>query len=269
VHGIGDAVWALGMLAIAFLIGRAVRTRHVRIDALQEEAAEREARHLQQVAAATAAERAAIARELHDIVAHAVSVVVIQAQAGARALPDRPHVAAETLTSLEESARSALVDLRRLLTVLGDDSNGRGAGPLGSLGQLAELARTFTGTGIDVTMRVPDSLPHLTPAAELAAYRVVQEALTNAARHARGSRVEVTLELDGDTLDLRIINSSGTPAPVVAGLGAGRGLIGMRQRLDLVGGRLISAEPYDDGYQVHACIPVDANAQLPREEAVA
>jgi len=269
VHGIGDAVWGLGMLAVAFLIGRAVRARQVRIGALQDEATEREARHRQQVAAATAAERAAIARELHDIVAHAVSVVVIHAQAGARALPDRPHMAAASLSSIEDSARTALLDLRRLLTVLGDDSNDRGVAPLGSLGQLGELVRTFIGSGIDVTLHVPDALPHLNPAAELAAYRVVQEALTNAGRHARGSHVEVTVTVDGDSLDLRIVNSPGTAAAGVAELGSGRGLIGMRQRLDLVGGRLISAAPRHGGYQVHACLPVGANELLPREESLA
>jgi signal transduction histidine kinase len=269
VTGVSDVVWALGMLAIAFLIGRAVRARHVRISALQDEAAEREARHLHDVAAATAAERAAIARELHDIVAHAVSVVVIQAQAGARALPDRPQVAADTLSSIEDSARTALVDLRRLLTVLGDDSNGRSAAPLGSLGQLGDLVQTFAGTGITVTMRVPDSLPNLTPAAELAAYRVVQEALTNSARHAPGSDVTVSLELFADTLELTITNSPGMAVPTIAGLGAGRGLIGMRQRLELVGGRLISAEPLHGGYRVRACIPVGANERLSREESVA
>lgn len=269
VHGVGDAVWTFGMLAISFLIGRAVRARQIRIGALQDEASEREVRHLQQVAAATAAERAAIARELHDIVAHAVSVVVIQAQAGARALPDRPDVAGATLTSIEDSARTALVDLRRLLTVLGDDGAGRGVAPLGSLGQLDELVRTFAGSGIDVALHVPDTLPHLNPAAELAAYRVVQEALTNAARHARGSKVDVTLTLDGDSLDLRIVNSAGTAAAGVAGLGSGRGLIGMQHRLDLVGGRLISAAPLSGGFEVHACLPVGANELLPRADSLA
>lgn len=267
VHGVGDAVWMLGMLAIAFLIGRAVRARQVHIGVLQDEAAQREARHREQVAAATAAERAAIARELHDIVAHAVSVVVIQAQAGARALPDHPDAAASTLTTIEDSARTALADLRRLLTVLGDDDGQRSAAPMGSLTQLGELAQTLANSGIDVTLDIGDRLPRLTPAAELAAYRMVQEALTNAARYAPGSHVEVTVCVIGGNLDLRVVNSPGTPTTGMADLGAGRGLIGMRQRLDLVGGRLVTAAPTGGGYEVHACIPVTAN-ELVRAEPV-
>ena len=265
VHGFGDAVWMLGMLAIAFLIGRAVRARQVHIGVLQDEATQREARHREQVAAATTAERAAIARELHDIVAHAVSVVVIQAQAGARALPDHPDAAANTLTTIEDSARTALADLRRLLTVLGDDDGNRGAAPIGSLAQLDELGQTFVGSGIDVTLEMGDQLPRLTPAAELAAYRIVQEALTNAARYARGSHVDVTVCVIGGNLDLRVVNSPGTAMPGVADLGAGRGLIGMRQRLNLVGGRLVTAAPADGGYEVHASIPVAVNELVQAE----
>jgi signal transduction histidine kinase len=268
VHGFGDAVWMLGMLAIAFLIGRAVRARQVHIGVLQDEAVQREARHRQQVAAATAAERAAIARKLHDIVAHAVSVVVIQAQAGARALPANPDVAAGTLATIEDSARTALADLRRLLTVLGDDDASRGAAPMGSLAQLDELVQTFAGSGVDVTLDMGDALPQLTPAAELAAYRVVQEALTNAARYARGSHVAVTVSIIGGNLELRVVNIGGTPAAGVSDLGAGRGLIGMRARLDLVGGRLVTAEPTDSGYQVHACIPVAENELVAQPERV-
>ena len=118
-------------------------------------------------------------------------------------------------------------------------------------------------------LQVPDDVPRLTPAAELAAYRVMQEALTNAARYARGSNVIATLSLEGDSLDLRIVNSPGTGTPGVDKLGAGRGLIGMRQRLELVGGRLISASPYEGGYVVHACIPVAANELARQEESVA
>src|SRR6185437_12333434 len=123
VHGLSDAVWALGRPAIAWLIGWARRTRVRRIGALESEALQAERRHAEQVAAATAAERAAIARELHDIVAHAVSVIVIQAQAGSRALPARTDVAADVLTTIESSARTALAELRRLLTLLSDDGD--------------------------------------------------------------------------------------------------------------------------------------------------
>jgi len=269
VHGPGDVVWALGMVAIAFLLGRAVYARQHRIGALQDEAARRDQEHAQQVAAATAAERAAIARELHDIVAHAVSVVVIQAQAGARTLPHKPELAARTFDTIEDSARTALVELRRLLTVLsGADSGVAAPRPAGSLSQINELVRSFDASGLAIALTMQDPLPQLTPAAELAAYRVVQEALTNAARHARGSHVTVDVAVAGGAVTVRVVNTAGE-AGHLAGLGAGRGLIGMRERLHLVGGELVDAAPYDGGFRILASIPLGANEAAPAAESVA
>lgn len=260
VHNLGDAVWALGMLVIAFLLGRAVHTRQHRIGTLQHEAQEREKLHAEQVAAATAAERAAIARELHDIVAHAVSVVVIQSQAGARALPEKPELARQIFDTIEGSARTALTDLRRLLTLLSDggtDQPESARQPAGSLNQLGELIATFRGTDLDVRLNAPSQLPVLAPAAELAAFRVVQEALTNAVRYARGSSVDVELSTDGGELAIRVRDAGGVQTH--GALGTGRGLIGMEQRLRLVGGRLLRAGPQDDGFLVHATIPIAVN----------
>lgn len=270
VHGIGDVTWAIGMLAIAMLLGRAVHARQHRIGVLQREAERRDREHAGRIAAATAAEREAIARELHDIVAHAVSVVVIQSQAGARALPDRPELAAQTLDTIESTARSALNDLRRLLTVLGSgDGSEASSRPLGSLSDLDELLATFERSGVSVRLDAPAPLPQLTPAAELAAYRVVQESLTNAARYARGSEVTVTLRDRDGALIIEVVNTAGETSPGVAGLGVGRGLIGMRQRLELVGGELLEAGPRGDGYAVSASIPRAANELQRVREPVA
>ncbi len=269
VHGVGDGVWTLGMLAIAFLLGRALHGRQRRISSLQLEAVEREKAHLGQVAAATAAERAAIARELHDIVAHAVSVVVIQSQAGARALPERPDLAARTLATIEETGRTALNDLRRLLTVLSPADGDPDSRPLGSLDQLDELVRTFQTSGLRIELERPAQLPRLAPAAELAAYRVVQEALTNAARYARGSTVTVSMSTGSGALEISIVNTVGEQVEHAEELGTGRGLIGMRHRLELVGGQLTHAEPLDDGYRVAASIPIGENELSREREPVA
>lgn len=271
VKGVGDVIWAAGMLAIAMLLGRAVRSRQHRIRVLQREAVLREREHAIKIAAATAAERAAIARELHDIVAHAVSVVVIQSQAGARALPSRPEAAAQTLGTIEATARTALNDLRRLLTVLSIDGESHEASshPLGSLADLNELVVTFARSGVDVHLEVPSTLPQLTPAAELAAYRVVQEALTNAVRYARGSQVTITLSETRGSLNIEVVNTAGEQVAGAAELGTGRGLIGMRQRLDLVGGALLRAGPQDGGYAVAAAIPLAGNTLSPAREPVA
>lgn len=269
VKGVGDVVWAVGLLIVAFMLGRAVHARQSRITAMQREALLREREHALAVAAAAAAERAAIARELHDIVAHAVSVVVIQSQAGARALPACPDIAARTLLTIEETARTALTDLRRLLTVLGDaESNDTQPRPLGSLAQLEELINTFRASGLDVRLNVPLDLPRLSAAAELAGYRVVQEALTNAARYARGSTVDVTLtDFDG-AVTVTVEDCGGQAIGRASELGTGRGLTGMQQRLELVGGRLLEAGLHEGGFRVVATIPIGENERVKTQEPV-
>lgn len=256
VHGIGDVVWALGMLVIAWLIGWALRARVHRIDTLEVQAVETERRHALQVAAATTAERAAIARELHDIVAHAVSVIVIQAQAGARALPGDIELAGQIFEQIETSGRTALTELRGLLTLLADTRAPADVHPAASLAQLDELVERCRASGLRVAVEVDRPLPPLSPLAELAAYRVVQEALTNTLRHAPGAAARVRLEHRGGQLEIEVADDGARPdSPPYEG-GSGRGLIGMRERLSLAGGQLVHAAPTQGGFRVHAVVPV-------------
>ncbi len=258
VHGVSDAVWALGLLAISFLLGRAVYARQHRIGSLEYEAAVAERRHADEVAAATTAERAAIARELHDIVAHAVSVIVIQAQAGARALPARADVAADVLATIESSARTALGELRRLLTLLSDDAVDATTHPVASLAQLPTLLDGCRRAGLTVTLDA-DSLPRLEPMSDLAAYRVIQEALTNVLRHAPGAAAAVTIRRHPDSIEVVVENSAvatGRAAASTVG-GSQRGLIGMRERLTMVGGKLVKAGPSASGYVIEAVVPIE------------
>ncbi|HXR42110.1 MAG TPA: histidine kinase [Acidothermaceae bacterium] len=257
VHGFSDAVWSLGLLAISFLLGRAVYARQHRIGSLEHAAVVAERRHADEVAAATAAERAAIARELHDIVAHAVSVIVIQAQAGSRALPTRIDVAADVLTTIESSARTALAELRRLLTLLSDDGDPATTNPVASLSQLPELLDRCRGAGLAVELDA-DQLPTLTPASDLAAYRVIQEALTNTLRHAPGAAAAVTVRRRRESIELVVTDNGGDGSAAASATdGTQRGLIGMRERLALVGGELVKAGPSASGYIVEAVIPVE------------
>jgi signal transduction histidine kinase len=228
----------------------------------------REERHTEQVAAATAAERAAIARELHDIVAHAVSVIVISAQAGSRALPAKIDVAAEVLTTIETSARTALAELRRLLTLLAADDESAATAPAASLRHLPDLLEGCRRSGLDVDVDL-DDLPSLPPASDLAAYRVIQESLTNTLRHAPGATAKLSIRRDGKFLDIVAIDEGASveTAKPDAGDGTGRGLIGMRERLAMVGGRLVGAGPHESGYRVHAIIPLDG-AELTTATAV-
>lgn len=251
--GIGDQTWVFGLGAVAILLGRAVHARQLRIGSLQDHAATAEVRHAAEVEGAIAAERGLIARELHDIVSHAVSVIVIQAQAGGRALPAAPDVAADALLAIEESARTAMAELRRLLTVLGPDLVAATVRPVASLAQLDDLLAQWRSAGLHIDIAT-DALPALPPSVDLVAFRIVQESLTNTARHAPGASAQVALTMRGDELDV-IARDFGERSPATES-GTGRGIIGMRQRVELVGGNLIAAGPCHDGFLVHARLPV-------------
>lgn len=253
--GIVDQTWVFGLAAVAILLGRAVHARQTRIGNLEVHVAAAEVRHAAEVEEAIAAERGVIARELHDIVSHAVSVIVIQAQAGSRALPAAPGVAADALSAIEDSARTAMVELRRLLTVLGPDVDAKAARPVASLTQLDDLLARWRAAGMHIDITA-DTLPTLPPAVDLAAYRIVQESLTNTARHAPGASTRLALTMRGDQLEV-IAHDSGDGSPPSKS-GTGRGIIGMRQRVDLVGGELIAAGPRPDGFLVHVRLPVPA-----------
>lgn len=255
VQGPSDYVFGLGLFAVAFVIGRAVHARESRIDVLQDDAHETEQLQAAMVAEATAAERSALARDLHDIVAHAVSVIVIQAQSGSRALPGDTDRAASALATIESSAREALTELRHLVTLTHDGPEG--LEPVWSLHNLPELVERVRGVGLRVELEVPAPLPCLTPSGDLAAYRVVQEAFTNTMRHAPGATARLRIRCDGDVVEI-IAEDDGSGGSTPPTVGAGRGLIGMRERLRLAGGELAEVGPVDGaGYRVRARIPLD------------
>jgi signal transduction histidine kinase len=252
VHGPGDWFWSAGFVAVALLLGAAVRTRQIRIFSLERDAERREREQQERVAQATAAERAAIARELHDIVAHAVSVIVVQAQAGVRSVRDDPDTTERLLETIETTGRSALDDLRRLLRLLSVE--GQPVDPSPGLAHLADLVDRFRGAGLAVELELPDPLPRLSTAADLAAYRLVQEALTNTVRHAPGAPAGVVVACNGAEVEVSVTDA-GSSSPPRDDLGAGRGLIGMRERVGLAGGRLLECGPTGQGFRVRAVLP--------------
>jgi signal transduction histidine kinase len=198
---------------------------------------------------------------LHDIVAHAVTVIVIQAQAGARALPDSVALAGEIFERIEASGRTALTELRGLLTLLADDTVAADTQPAASLGQIDELVQTCQTAGQQIELTIEGPLPPLSPVADLAAYRVVQEALTNTLRHAPGATTRLRLSRHGTMLQIEAEDDGGPhPTPSSAHNGAGRGLIGMRERLTLAGGHLVQAEHRDTGFVIRAEVPIVAEA---------
>jgi signal transduction histidine kinase len=210
-------------------------------------------------------ERARISRELHDVVAHHVSMIAVQAETARLTTPGLPAAGAQRLSAIGDTARAALIEMRRLLGVLREDSGDTTAyrQPQPGLAQLNDLldeVRDVSGVGARLIVR--GWLTTLDPGVELAAYRIVQEALTNARRHAPGSAVDVELEYDHDVLNLRIRdNGPGPPAEPAEGA-TGHGLLGMRERAAAVGGELSTGPAPGGGFLVQATLPAKAEAEV-------
>ncbi|MEV0388787.1 histidine kinase [Nonomuraea sp. NPDC050643] len=233
------------VLAACWLAGTWIRTRATR-EAERARLAE---------AAVIADERARIAGELHDVVTHHVTAMVVQADAAGFLVTDAPDQVAAGLASISGTGRQALAELRYLLGVLDDRGGESAGGPVRDpiAGGLAELVARARSAGQPVEL-VEDGAPRpMTGAAELAAYRVVQEALTNALKHALGRRTVVRIRHDRDEVDIEVSTEGppATPAPA----GAGRGLTGLRERVSVVGGDLRAGGSPDGGFTVRARIP--------------
>ena len=204
-------------------------------------------------------ERARISRELHDVVAHHISMIAVQAESARLTTPGMPAAGAQRLSAIGDTARSALSEMRRLLGVLREDADDEVAGrrPQPSLRQLAELLdATRDASGAGARLIVRGWLPPLDPGVELAAYRIVQEALTNARRHAPGAAVDVELHHTGHALAVRIRDNG--PGPPLASPDGGHGLAGMRERAAAVGGELRTGEAPGGGFLVIAKLPAEA-----------
>ena len=247
---------------VAMLIARrAVRDRELeaRTHAARAELAERE--HELRANQAIAEERARIARELHDLVAHNVSVMVIQAGAERHALGDREASTRETLGSIEEAGRQALSEARRLLGVLRRGDEREELSPQPSLAQIGSLVEQVRRAGLPVEMTVEGDAVALPAGVDLCAYRVVQEGLTNALKHAGPAHARVRVRYDPHTLEIDVSDDGrGDQAGHRNGdghdLGCGHGLIGMRERVALYGGELTSGPRDDGGFALHARLPL-------------
>ncbi|MFI8353227.1 sensor histidine kinase [Streptomyces cyaneofuscatus] len=213
-------------------------------------------------------ERARIARELHDVVTHNVSVMIIQAGAARKIMKISPEEAGEALLAVEAGGRSAMAELRHVMGLLtmADEGEGRDEGadlagtaavpaPQPGLDQLEALVGRVRDTGLPVGLTVTGSPRPLPPGVELAAYRVVQEALTNTVKHASGSAAAVTVEYGPERLRVEVTDTGGHPG---AGPGSGRGLIGLRERLAVYDGILTTGRRLTGGYRVEALIPLEA-----------
>ena len=238
------------LLAMA-LVRRIVGEREARVDALTARAEALEREQELRVREAAELERATIARELHDVVAHKVSVMVVQAGAERSILDPAATSTEETLRTIEETGREALVELRRLLGVLrSGESQSRAPQP--TLADVDALVAQVRDAGVDVELRIEGERRRLAPGVELSAFRIVQEALTNVLKHAGAAHALVALRFEAAELEIEVRDEGGgehAPGP-----GTGHGLLGIRERVALHGGR-VDAGPTGDGYTVRAWLP--------------
>lgn len=241
----------VGLLGYALRALRLARGRLVEQETLTEE--ERARRTLLE-------ERSRIARELHDVVAHHMSVISIQAQVAPHLVENPPEELKENLAGIRQNALEALTELRRVLGVLRSEQPDDPVAPRHPQPTLAELdglVDNVRGAGLDVSVEIAGSRRPLAPGVELTAYRIVQEALSNCLRHAPGSRVEVGIAYGPRDLHLCIANTAPTgPAP--PSHGAGHGLLGMRERAGMLGGEFAAGPHPEGGYEVSAVLPMDA-----------
>jgi signal transduction histidine kinase len=199
-------------------------------------------------------ERRRIARDLHDVVAHAVGVMTVQAGAARLVLEDDPSRAREPLLAVEQAGRQALGELRRLLGILRRDEREPALRPQPGLAALQELAAQAERAGLPVELIFEGAPARLPAGLDLAAYRIVQEALTNTRKHAGPARARVAVRYAPEALELEITDD-GRPA---ANGGSGHGLIGMRERVALYGGQLDAGPRPQGGFTIHAHLPLQA-----------
>ncbi|RYP81846.1 sensor histidine kinase [Nocardioides guangzhouensis] len=252
-HGPGDFVFVPILFTIGWLAGYAMRERAVQAQAAEVRAAVAEREREATARLAVAEERTRIARELHDIVAHAVSVMVLQVGAVRHRLPAQLHEDADALKDVEQAGRSALAEMRRLLGALRSDGEAAALAPEPGLDRLDALLAEVGRAGLPVQLMIDGEPCPLPRAIDLSAYRIVQEGLTNVLKHAHASRAEVTLRYGPD--DLRIdVHDDG--AGTATSNGSGHGLVGIRERVKIYRGEMSAGTAEDGGFLLRTRLPL-------------
>jgi signal transduction histidine kinase len=264
-----EAVMYVAVCAAAWLTAYVLRTRRLYVESLEERAAtaERERDHLAQLAAAD--ERAGIARELHDVVAHSLAVMIVQADGAAYTVGADPNQAREAMRTIAGTGREALEDMRRIVGVLRGTASAESDPERRriSLDQLDALVDRACSAGLRVDLRITGQARGLAPADELTVFRIAQEALTNALRHAgQGARVDLALTFGDGVVRLEVVDDGAGQLVTVGGTGGtggppaqrsgGHGLIGMRERVAVHGGEFSAGPRLGGGWQVRAVVPV-------------
>jgi signal transduction histidine kinase len=255
-----DAIFLSGLIAAALGLGLYSATRRAYLAELRDRAARLERERDQEGALAAAAERARIAREMHDIVAHHLTVMVTLSEAAAAASAASPERAAEVMRSVSATGRRALADTRRLLGVLRQPPGqvpGKDLQPVPGLGQLDVLIEQVRSAGLDTTLEVHGAAPDVPAGVQLTVYRLVQEALTNTLKHGgAGARASVRLRFLPGELQI-VIDDDGAGAAAPAAASVGSGLVGMQERVHAYGGDVQAGPRQPAGWQVSARLQLD------------
>jgi signal transduction histidine kinase len=255
-HDPGNVLPPLAWWAAALGAGRFVRSRRHLLDVAGDRAARPEREREEARERAVVEERARIARELHDVIAHSVSVMVVQASAERRVLAPELATTQAVLASIETAGRDALAELRRLLGVLRAPDNRDRLAPQPGLAALDELVASGRQAGHEIRVDVSGDVVELSPGVDLAAYRIVQEALTNIRKHAAGAGADVTLRYGARELGIEVVDDG--PGPNGTGTqNGGHGLVGMRERVALYGGSVeFGPGRAGTGFRVRARLPL-------------
>ncbi len=250
---VGDALFIGAILFAVWGAATVVRSRHELAEALAARTVELEHEREEKARLAVAEERARVARELHDVVAHNLSIMVVQAGAERRAIGDERPQTAEVLATIEQTGRAAMAEMRRLLGMLRRSDDELALAPQPSLARVEELVAQVREAGLPVELRVEGEVRALPGGIDLSAYRIVQEALTNALKHAGPARARVTIQYGAGALDIEVADDGTRGGD---GADGGHGLIGMRERVALFGGELAAGRGSRGGYAVRARLPI-------------
>jgi signal transduction histidine kinase len=254
-----DAAFVSLALAGAWLLGDRARVQRALAAELQERALRLEHERADEARRAVASERARIARELHDVVAHHVSMMVVQAEAGPVAVEHDPAQAAGAFEAIAATGRQALVEMRRLLGMLrGEEEDAPSLAPQPGLAEVPSLVEQVGRAGLQVELVVEGTQAPLPAGVDLSAYRIVQEALTNAVKHSGAGRARVLVRYGPEDLRLRVVDEGRAGRAAAPGKRVGQGLVGMRERVNLFGGELHAGPGPgpDGGFTVDARIPI-------------
>jgi signal transduction histidine kinase len=248
-----DFVWGAITITVVWTVGFALGGRLREADRAKRLAQEAEQERERQAGLAVADERARIARELHDVVGHSVSVMTVQAAAVRRLLEPDQEKEREALLVVEQTGREALAEMRRMVGVLRRPEEAPALAPQPSLEHLEQLVANTREAGLPVEMRIEGTPTQLSAGVDMTAYRILQEALTNAVKHARAERAEVVVRYGNGTVEL-IVSDDGCGDG--DGGGSGHGLVGMRERVSVYGGELEAGPQAGGGFRLRATLPV-------------